>query len=81
VDELAERSDGSVFRDYAIRERLKQKGFENVEFEWMRCTSKDVQVAIKELQTGVVRVGSHHEDFKMRAEQISADRGKDQYPY
>ena len=59
VDELAERSDGSVFRDYAIRERLKQKGFENVEFEWMRCTSKDVQIAIKELQTGVVRVGSH----------------------
>ena len=72
VDELAERSDGSVFRDYAIRERLKQKGFENVEFEWMRCTSKDVQIAIKELQTGVVRVGSHHEDFKMRTEQISA---------
>ena len=72
VDELAERSDGSVFRDYAVRERLKQKGFENVEFEWMRCTSKDVQVAIKELQTGEVRVGSHHEDFKMRTEQIAA---------
>ena len=72
VDESAECSDGSVFRDNAVRERLKQKGFENVELEWMRCTAKDVQVAIKELQTGEKRVGSHHEDFKMRAEQISA---------
>ena len=72
VDESAERDDGSVFRDNAVRERLKQKGFENVEFEWMRCTAKDVQVAIKELQTGEKRVGSHHENFKMRAEQISA---------
>jgi len=72
VDESAERDDGSVFRDNAVRERLKQKGFENVELEWMRCTAKDVQVAIKELQTGEKRVGSHHEDFKMRAEQISA---------
>jgi hypothetical protein len=72
VDESAERDDGSVFRDNVVRERLKQKGFENVELEWMRCTAKDVQVAIKELQTGEKRVGSHHEDFKMRAEQISA---------
>ena len=72
IDESAERSDGSVFRDSAVRDRLKQKGFENVELEWMRCTANDVKTAIKELQTGEVRVGSHHEDFKMRAEQISA---------
>jgi hypothetical protein len=72
VHESAVRSDGSVFRDSTVRERLKQKGFENVELEWMRCTATDVKTAIKELQTGEVRVGSHHEDFKMRAEQISA---------
>jgi len=72
IDESAERNDGSVFRDSAVRDRLKQKGFENVELEWMRCTAKDVKTAIKELQTGEVRAGSHHEDFKMRAEQISA---------
>ena len=72
VLESAERNDGSVFRDSAVRDRLKEKGFENVELEWMRCTAKDVKVAIKELQTGQKRVGSHHEDFKMRAEQISA---------
>jgi hypothetical protein len=72
IDELAEREDGSVFRDHAVRERLKAKGFENVELEWMRCTAKDVKVAIDELRTGVARVGSHTETFKLRSEQIAA---------
>jgi hypothetical protein len=72
VDELAEREDGSVFRDSAVRDRLKAKGFENVELEWMRCTAKDVKVAIDELRTGVARVGSHSENFKMRSEQVAA---------
>ena len=72
VDEPAERTDGTFFRDSAVRDRLKQKGFENVELEWMRCTAEDVKLAIKELQTGVMRTGSHHEDFKMRSEQTAA---------
>jgi hypothetical protein len=72
VDELAERIDGSTFRDYAVRERLKQKGFENVELEWMRCSANDVLVAIKELQTGSTRGGMHVEDFKLRTEQSAA---------
>ena len=72
VDEPAEREDGSIFRDSAVRERLKQKGFENVELEWMRCTAADVLVAIKELQSGLARVGTHTEDFKLRAEQQAA---------
>ena len=72
VDETAEREDGSVFRDSAVRDRLKAKGFENVELEWMRCTANDVKVAIDELRTGVARVGSHSENFKMRAEQVAA---------
>ena len=46
VDELAERGNGTIFRDSAVRERLKQKGFENFELEWMRCSAKDVKVAI-----------------------------------
>ena len=66
VDELAESLDGSIFRDSAVRERLKQKGFENVELEWMRCTATDVLAAIKELQTGVVHAASRTEDFKLR---------------
>ena len=72
VDESAEREDGTVFRDSAVRERLKAKGFENVELEWMRCTAQDVAIAITELKTGKALVGSHHEDFKLRAEQSAA---------
>ena len=72
IDESAEREDGTVFRDSAVRDRLKAKGFKNVELEWMRCTAQDVAVAIMELKTGQVHVGSHHEDFKLRAEQSAA---------
>jgi hypothetical protein len=79
VDESAEREDGTVFRDSAIRERLIQKGFENVELEWMRCTAKDVLAAITELKTGQVRVGSHHETFKLRAEQSAAIKKTSDY--
>jgi len=72
VDEPAERFDGSIFRDSVVRERLKQKGFENVEHEWMRCTAKDVLTAIKELQSGEERSIDRTEDFKMRSEQSAA---------
>jgi hypothetical protein len=79
VDEPAEKSDGTFFRDSAVRERLKQKGFENVELEWMRCTASDVRTAIKELQTGVARSGSHTEDFKLRNEQSAAVKKTSDY--
>lgn len=72
ADEPADRDDGTFFRDSAVRERLKAKGFENVELEWMRCTAEDVLTAIKELRTGQALAGTHHEDFPMRAEQADA---------
>jgi hypothetical protein len=72
VDELAERDDGSVFRDSEVRARLKAKGFENPELEWMRCTADDVNTVIAELKTGMRLTGSHHETFGMRDEQIKA---------
>ena len=72
VDEPADRVDGTFFRDHAVRARLKAKGFENVEREWMRCTSRDVLIAIKELRDCEPITGSHHEDFLMRAEQSAA---------
>ena len=76
VDELAERGDGSVFRDSDVRQRLIDKGFENPIFgsarEWMRCTPDDVRTAITELRTGVKLSGTHHETFPMRPEQVSA---------
>ncbi len=79
VDELAESLDGSIFLDSAVRERLKQKGFENVENEWMRCTAQDVLIAVKELQTGVERSINRTEDFKMRAEQSAAVKKTAEY--
>ena len=79
VDEAAEREDGTIFRDSAVRERLKAKGFQNVELEWMRCRAQDVQIAIAELRTGQARLGTHHEDFKLRAEQTSAVKKTSDY--
>lgn len=72
VDEPADRTDGTYFRDNAVRDRLKAKGFEHIELEWMRCTAADVLTAIKELRTGQPLTGTHHEDFTMRAEQVDA---------
>ena len=46
----------------------------------MRCTAKDVLIAIKELQTGQSRAGSHHENFKMRNEQqVAVNKTYDYY--
>jgi len=76
VDELAERKDGTIFRDADVRQRLIEKGFENVVIgssrEWMRCTPADVKTAIAELQNGIVLTGTHHETFAMRDEQAAA---------
>ncbi len=76
IDKLAERNDGSIFRDSEVRQRLIEKGFENPVFgsarEWMRCTPTDVLTAIAELREGVKLSGTHHETFPMRPEQASA---------
>lgn len=72
IDELAEREDGSIFRDSDVRNRLKAKGFENPELEWMRCTPRDVQTVITELKTGLRFSGTHQDTFPMRDEQKQA---------
>jgi hypothetical protein len=76
VDELAERNDGTLFRDSDVRQRLIEKGFENVIIgssrEWIRCSIADVKTAITELQSGVRLTGTHHETFSMRTEQVKA---------
>jgi hypothetical protein len=76
VDSLAERSDGTTFRDSDVRQRLIDKGFENVVIgsarEWMRCNPVDVQTAVTELQLGLKLTGTHHETFAMRREQVEA---------
>jgi hypothetical protein len=76
VDVLAEREDGSFFRDGDVRQRLIDKGFENVVIgasrEWMRCTADDVKTAVTELQSGLRLAGTHHLTFSMRHEQAEA---------
>lgn len=76
VEAIAERSDGSMFRDSDVIRRLVNKGFENPHFgsahEWVRCTREDVLTAIAELSTGKVLSGSHHQTFRMRPEQEAA---------
>lgn len=76
VDARAEREDGSTFRDSDVRQRLVDKGFENVVIgasrEWMRCSPEDVKTAITELQKGLRLSGTHNETFPPREEQAAA---------
>ncbi len=79
VDEAAERADGSRITDTELRQRLIDKGFENVVFEssreWMRCTAADVLTALAELRQGASLSGTHHANFPMRAEQqVAVDK-------
>jgi hypothetical protein len=72
LDESAEADDGSLFSDHDVRARLKAKGFENTELEWMRCTVHEVATAITELRKGALLTGTHHLTFPMRSEQQAA---------
>lgn len=80
LDEPADRPDGTVFRDFDVRERLKQKKFANPTLEWMRCTVEDVRLAIAELRANKAYEGTPTLDFPMRAEQQAAvDKTSDYY--
>jgi len=76
LDVLAEREDGTIFRDSDVRQRLVDKGFANVVIgssrEWMRCAPADVKTALVELKKGLRLTGTHHETFQMRREQAEA---------
>ncbi len=76
VSAFAEREDGTTFRDGDVRQRLIDKGFENVIIgasrEWMRCLPDDIRTALTELQKGLRLTGTHHETFPMRREQLDA---------
>lgn len=84
VDVIAEREDGSSFRDTDVIARLVSKGFENPRRgssrEWVRCTPADVLTVIAELRTGTVFSGQHYQTFAMRPEQAKAvDRTLEYY--
>jgi hypothetical protein len=66
------RHDGSFFSDHEVRARLFQKNFKKSTLEWIRCSVKDVNIAITELQTGQRHSGDRYDQFGMRDEQASA---------
>ena len=72
LDESAERDDGGIITDHAVRDALKRKGFLNPQLEWMQCTVADVKTVLAELRTGQIFTGTHHEDFLPRDEQKRA---------
>lgn len=72
LDESAARDDGSIITDHAVRDRLREKGKDNPQLEWMRCTVADVMTALSELRTGQTFTGTHTETFPPRAEQAAA---------
>lgn len=72
LDAPAEREDGSIITDHAVRDALKRKGFDNPMLEWMQCTVVDVKTVLTELHTGKQFTGTHHEDFAPREEQQQA---------
>ncbi|WP_458759169.1 GIY-YIG nuclease family protein [Afipia sp. TerB] len=72
LDEPAERSDGGIITDHAVREALKRKGFLNPQLEWMRCSLADVRTVLAELRSGQQFTGTHHETFPPRKEQAAA---------
>lgn len=72
LDESAERDDGGIITDHAVRDALKRKGFLNPQLEWMQCSLADVRTVITELRTGQLFTGTHHETFPPRKEQVEA---------
>jgi hypothetical protein len=72
LDEPAERRDGSMITDHAVRDALRRKGFANPQLEWMRCSLADVRTVLNELRTGKQFTGRHHETHQMRREQMEA---------
>lgn len=72
LDESAERADGTTFRDFEVRERLKERGFAKATLEWMHCGVDDAKAAITELRAGQNFSPLRHEDFALRDEQTAA---------
>ena len=72
LDELAERTDGTLFTDHEVRAALVKKGFDNAHLEWMRCTVADVKTVLTELRSGCSFSGTHHQTFALRQEQQEA---------
>jgi len=65
-------NDGSAFTDTNVHRLLRKKGIVNTEGEWFRCTVKDIQAALLEIQSGVKNEENRTLNFVMRPEQSEA---------
>ncbi|MCG9895343.1 MAG: hypothetical protein MH204_07705, partial [Fimbriimonadaceae bacterium] len=81
LDEPAEREDGTLFTDHAVRSALARRGFETEQLEWVRCSVDDLRTVLHELRTGEQISGTRHLSFGMRPEQAEAVRRTYDYFY
>jgi len=65
-------NDGSAFTDMNVHRLLRKKGIVNPEGEWFRCTVKDIQATLLEIQSGVKNEENRTLHFAMRPEQSEA---------
>jgi hypothetical protein len=72
LDESAERSDGSFFRDHAVHQALQAAGIRRVGGEWFEATSDEVRAAIVSVRNGTTFDSARTDDFPMRPEQERA---------
>lgn len=72
LNESAERDDGTIFTDHAVRSALEKRGFVKAELEWMQCSVADVRTVLTELRSGQRFTGTHSETFSLRREQVEA---------
>lgn len=72
LEASAIRNDGSAFIDKDVHRLLRKKGIANPEGEWFRCTVKDIQAALLEIQSGVRNEENRTLNFGMRPEQTEA---------
>jgi len=72
LEASAMRNDGSAFTDTDVHRLLRKKGIVNHEGEWFRCTVKDIEAALLEIQSGVKNEENRTLNFGMRPEQLEA---------
>jgi len=78
-EESAMRNDGDSFKDHEVHRYLREKGIENLEGEWFRCSIKELKAAILALKTGIENTENRTQNFKPRPEQKEAIRKTVEY--
>jgi hypothetical protein len=72
LEESAMRCDGGSFIDKDVHKYLRNKGIQNPEGEWFKCTLKDIQAALLAIKSGENNEDNRTLNFGMRPEQQQA---------